>query len=234
MSGDDDASAAAFGKGLFDEEMSPGSALAHLYRGEVHRMKLWRERLDRTTNWAVIVLAAIVTWAFSGPDHPHYILLVGMASLAIFLGIEARRYRAYDIWRSRVRVLQENVVALALDPSMDPTDEDWRERLGEDYRNPTVKITWEEAVAHRLRRIYLPLFAIMIGAWTIRVTAFTRGGWPASAAVGTIPGLVVTAVVFGWLLLLVVVAVRRRTWRARGELRRTTIREEETGDDPPQ
>jgi len=25
--------------------------MAHLYRGEVHRMKFWRKRLDRTTNW---------------------------------------------------------------------------------------------------------------------------------------------------------------------------------------
>lgn len=38
------------GAGLLKEEMGPSSATAHLYRGEIHRMKLWRERLDRTTN----------------------------------------------------------------------------------------------------------------------------------------------------------------------------------------
>lgn len=58
--------------------MGPSSALAHLYRGEVHRMKLWRERLDSTTNWAVIVVTAILTWAFSSPDNPHYLLLLGV------------------------------------------------------------------------------------------------------------------------------------------------------------
>ena len=29
-------------------------ALAHLYRGEMYRSKIWRTRLDATTNWAVV------------------------------------------------------------------------------------------------------------------------------------------------------------------------------------
>lgn len=231
--GDDDA-ANELGRGLFQENMGPGSAIAHLYRGEIHRMKLWRERLDRTTNWAVIVLAAILTWAFSAPDHPHYILLVGGASLTIFLGIEARRYRGYDIWRSRVRALQENVIALALDPSLEPADEHWREHLSADYREPTVKISWGEAIAHRLRRIYLPLFAILLGAWTIRVTAFTNAHWPESASVGRIPGVVITAVVVLSFAALVVMTFKPRTWRARGELTRTTLRNESQDDGPSQ
>ena len=113
------------GAGLLDEEMGPSSAMAHLYRGEIHRMKFWRERLDRTTNWAVIVIAALLTWAFSGPDNPHYILLVGVATLTVFLVIESRRYRGYDIWRTRVRTIQENVWAYGLDP-----DAGWRTRTG--------------------------------------------------------------------------------------------------------
>ena len=49
------------GSGLFEADMGPSSSMAHLYRGEVHRMTNWRERLDRTTNWAVTVMAAILT-----------------------------------------------------------------------------------------------------------------------------------------------------------------------------
>lgn len=85
------------GEGLLDEEMGPSSAMAHLYRGEIHRMKFWRERLDRTTRWAVIVVAALITWAFASPDNPHYVLLVGVVTLGIFLTMEARRYRGYEI-----------------------------------------------------------------------------------------------------------------------------------------
>jgi uncharacterized membrane protein len=211
------------GRGLLDEEMGPSGALAHLYRGEVHRMKLWRERLDRTTNWAVLLLAAILTWAFTTPSNPHYVLLIGNLAVGLFLVIEARRYRAYDMWRSRVRTLQRNVFAVGLDPSREPSP-DWRERLARDYHQPTLKITAEEAIAHRLRRVYLPLFAILDGAWLLRVTAFSAEPWPASAAVGMVPGTVVTlllAVVFG---AAVAVAVRPRTWRAHDELRTEELR----------
>jgi len=113
------------GRGLLEEEMGPSGAMAHLYRGEVHRMKLWRERLDRTTNWTVLLLAAILTWAFTNESNPHYVLLIGNLAVGLFLVIEARRYRAYDMWRSRVRTLQRNVWALGLDPMREPTD-GWR------------------------------------------------------------------------------------------------------------
>lgn len=208
----------AVGRGLLDVEMGPSSAMAHLYRGEIHRMKLWRERLDRTTNWAVVLLAAVLTWAFSQPGHPHYVLLVGNAAVALFLSIEARRYRAYDVWRSRVRYLQEHVWAPGLDPDTPLRDEEWRAELAHDYRNPTLKISFEEALAHRLRRVYLPLFAVLNGAWVLRVTAFANVPWPESAAVGQVPGVAVTAFVAVGFSVAVTVAYRPRTWHARGEL----------------
>jgi len=212
------------GRGLLEEEMSPSSALAHLYRGEVHRMKFWRERLDQTTNWAVIIMAAILTWAFSSENNPHYVILFGGAAVAVFLFIEARRFRAYDIWRSRVRILQRNVFAYGLDPSIGVPNDHWREKLGEDYLTPTVKITMEEAIAHRLRRVYLPLFTILTAAWVIRVFAFSHQTWPGSADIGNIPGLLVTVVALGLYVLTVVVAYRPRIWHARDELRTKRLR----------
>lgn len=207
---------AKIGQGVFREDMGPGSSLAHLYRGEMHRMKYWRERLDKTTNWAVVVMAAILTWAFSSESNPHYVLLVGMVAITFFLGVEARRYRGYDIWRTRVRLLQENVFAYALDEGESLPDPDWREKLSEDYRRPTMKLTPEQAVAHRLRRIYLPLFLLMLVAWSIRVTAFAGETWPTSASIGPVPGIVVSGVVAGFVLTLVVITVRPRSWK--GEL----------------
>jgi uncharacterized membrane protein len=206
------------GASILDEEMGPSSSMAHLYRGEIHRMKFWRERLDRTTNWAVLVMSGVLTWGFSGPDRPHYILLLGMAALGAFLLMEAQRYRGYDLWRGRVRTLQRNVFAYGLDPSAGLEDPEWRRTLSRDYRTPVIKITREEAIAHRLRRIYLLLFTIMAGAWVAHITAFATAPWPESAAVGTIPGTVVTAVVLLLYLAAVVVAVRPRTWQAEDEL----------------
>ncbi|WP_408956899.1 DUF2270 domain-containing protein [Natrinema sp. 74] len=213
------------GRGLLDEEMGPSGAMAHLYRGEIHRMRFWRERLDRTTNWAVIVLAAILTWAFSSESNPHYVLLAGAAVLGVFLVIEARRYRGYDIWRSRMRTLQKNVFAYGLDPSQGLEDRDWRAKLSKDYRQPRLKISRTEALAHRLRRVYLPLLSVLLGAWVLRVTAFADTPWPASAAIGLIPGTIVTALVvlgYGGLLL---VALNRETWHAETELMTEDLRE---------
>jgi len=221
--------ARTIGRGMFEEEMGPGSAMAHLYRGEIHRMKLWRERLDRTTNWAVIVMGAILTWAFSSEGNPHYIILIGMATVGVFLTIEARRYRAYDIWRSRVRTMQENAFAHALDPSIEVPDVTWRVKLSRDYRTPTIAITAEEAIAHRLRRVYLPLFTVLVLAWAIRISEFSLQTWPTSAAIGSIPGLAVSATVAGAFLLLVIVAARPRTWHGFGELRTEDLRKHRDG-----
>jgi len=215
---------ANIGRGLLDEEMGPSSAMAHLYRGEIHRMKLWRERLDRTTNWAVVVMAAVLTWAFSSPNNPHYVILVGVATLSVFLVMEARRYRGYEIWRTRVRSLQENLWAYGLDPDGDPPNPEWREHLGEDYRNPTVKISAEEAIAHRLRRVYLPLFFVLLAAWVVRITAFSPESWVQTAAIGAVPGVFVVTGVVLYYLCLVACALRPRTWRARGELREEDLR----------
>ncbi|MFC4408302.1 DUF2270 domain-containing protein [Haloarchaeobius iranensis] len=212
------------GEGLLDEEMGPSSSMAHLYRGEIHRMKFWRERLDRTTNWAVVVISALLTWSFSSTGTPHYVILIGIATLTVFLIVEARRYRGYDIWRTRVRSLQQNVFAKGLDPSLELRNPDWRRELASDYRQPTLKITTEEAIAHRLRRIYLPLFGLLFVAWVVRITAFATDSWLATARVGAIPGTVVTLTVAAFYVAALVVAFRPRTWHARGELRFEDLR----------
>ena len=217
--------ARTMGRGFFEESSAPGSAMAHLYRGEIHRMKLWRERLDRTSNWAVTIIAAILTYAFSSADRPHYVILVGVVMVMVFLVIEARRYRGYDMWRSRVRILQRNVFAYSLDPSQGIEDPDWRSRLSRDYREPRAKVSYEEAIAHRLRRVYLPLFTVLLAAWLFRilVTPATGSTWPASATVGALSGTVVTALVGMFYLVLVGITFRPRVWQATGELRRSEV-----------
>lgn len=213
------------GEGLLNEDMGPSSAAAHLYRGEIHRMRFWRERLDQTTYWAIVVISAILTWAFSSRSHPHYILLLGVAASTVFLFIEARRYRGYDIWRGRVRTLQKNVFAYGLDPSQGLEDTEWRRHLSRDYRRPAIKISVEEAVAHRLRRVYLPLLTLTIGAWAIRVTAFQNQSWPGSAAVGNVPGVWVTAAVAAFYLVALYVGLKPRTWQSEDELHNRNVGE---------
>src|SRR4051812_38585299 len=78
------------------------TALAHLYRGELTRANAWRSRLDVTTNWAVVSTGAAISFAFAQPDsHASVILLITML-VTLFLFIEARRYRYYELWSYRI------------------------------------------------------------------------------------------------------------------------------------
>jgi len=207
------------GEGVFEESMGPGSSFAHLYRGEIHRMKLWRERLDKTSNWAITVMAATLTFAFSSRNNPHYIVLLSIVTVSIFLLIEARRFRAYDIWRSRVRMFQQNVFAYALDPELGVEDGQWRQKLSRDYRMPAMKVSLEEALAHRLRRVYAPLFLVMLAAWGFHLTTYAQAqGWPRNAGVEGLSGTVVTVLVVLFYAGLFTIAYRPRTWHVNGEL----------------
>ena len=209
------------GRKMVDESTGLGSVMAHAYRGELGRVDTWRQRLDQTTTWAVTVMAAILTWAFLSSDNPHYILLIGIVVVTVFLGIEARRYRDYDVFRSCVRILQENLLATALDPSQGVEHVDWRAELSQDYREPTVKVPMREAPVNRLRRVYLALLGVLLVAWLFRVTAFAgREDWIETAAIARIRGPIVIAVVGVFYAALLAMALWPRERQAKGEFRK--------------
>lgn len=208
------------GREMVEQSTGLGSVMAHAYRGELDQATTWRQRLDQATTWAVTVIAAILTWAFSSGDNPHYILLVGIVVVTIFLGIEARRYRDYDVYRSRIRMLQQNLFANALDPSRGVEHLDWRVELADDYRTPTLKVTFGEALANRLRRVYLALLGVLLAAWLFRITVFTpRQDWLATAAIATVPGVVVVGVVTTFFVAVLGLALWPRERHAKGEFR---------------
>ena len=194
------------GREMVDQSTGLGSIVAHLYRGEVDRAVNWRARLDATTNWAVTIIAGILAYAFSTPDVSHSIILVGIGIGIVFLLIESGRFRRYDVWRSRVRSMQENLFANALDPSMGIEQRDWREQLSEDYRSPDVKLPLRRAISHRLRRVYLPLLFGLLLVWFLRLSG---AGEPLlqAARVSGAPGWVVFATVFAVYLAMFVAAL---------------------------
>ena len=195
------------GREMVDQSTGLGSVAAHLYRGEVERMVGWRDRMDQTTTWAVSLTAAIIAYAYSDDQVSHVILLVAMGMELAFLHIESRRFQSYDIWRSRVRTLQQDLFANALDPSKGVEHEDWRQRLSEDYRNPTVKMPYRQALGHRLRRVYLPLLIGVLFAWLFRIGAYAPDEpLTESASIPGIPGSIVLSAVAILYVILVAVA----------------------------
>ena len=82
------------------------TAMSHFYRGEIGRIMVWRQRLDTTTTWAITTTGTIFTVAFSFEKVPHLIFFFNLAIVLMMLWIEARRYRFYDAFRARVRMLE--------------------------------------------------------------------------------------------------------------------------------
>ncbi len=107
---------------------------------------------------------------------------------------------------------------------VDSTDADHREigrGLLEEEMGPSSSLA--HLYRGEIHRIYLLLFSITLSAWIIRVVAFAGQPWPTSAAIGRIPGLAVTAVVAVFYLIVVVIAVRPRTWQAEDEFHSQAI-----------
>jgi uncharacterized membrane protein len=144
------------------------TAMIHLYRGEVTRANTWRNRLDTTTNWAVITAGATLSFAFGDPFNPHFVILINSILVAFFLFMEARRYRYYEIWSSRVRVIETGYFAQMLERG-GVLNEEWAEHLAEDLLTPRFTISEWEAVGRRLRRNYLWLFVLLAASWNLKV-----------------------------------------------------------------
>ncbi|PCR90055.1 DUF2270 domain-containing protein [Natrinema ejinorense] len=192
--------------------------LPHFYRGEVSQATNAQDRIDRTTDWAITLLAAVLSLVFSSRNMPAFLLLIGMFVLSIFLFFEVRRYRFYDHWRARVRFVQENVFANALEPT-GVEHPAWREELSDDLRHPTFKVSNREALSRRIRRVYGLLFSVAVVGWVFKVTLFTpEQRWTEAAELPGVPGTLVAVllgVFFGSILALGVWPSRRQ---AKGEI----------------
>jgi uncharacterized membrane protein len=177
------------------------SALSHLYRGEVYRSTVWRTRLDTTTNWAVLTTGIALSLTFSNPyASPLPLQLVGLL-VAIFLYIEARRYRFFDFWRIRAHVFEVYFFGPMLRGHGVQLDRGWNEILYQDYRAPNLHITFLEAVGRRLRHNYGWIFLIQVttyvGKLLVHPSAIVSLDelWM-RASIGPIPGQLVLLIGF--------------------------------------
>ena len=145
------------------------TAIVHLYRGELYRANSWRQRLDLTTNWAVFTTAGLLSFAFTSQTHSHWILLMGLPLIAIFHGFEARRYRIWHVWRSRVRMIEENFYGPILRRDPQSPDENWGKLVAEDLFRPRFKITRLAGLRARLVRNYWAIYLVLLLAWMVKV-----------------------------------------------------------------
>jgi uncharacterized membrane protein len=158
------------------------TAMVHFFRAEVQRANIWRQRLDTTTNWAVVTTGAVLSYAFTQTESSHIVIVLSLLLATMFLTIEARRYRYYELWSYRVRLMETDFFAAMLVPPFHPSP-DWAETLSENLLHPHFPISRWEALGRRLRRNYLWIYAIIYLAWIAKL-------WLIPSEARTIPELI--------------------------------------------
>jgi len=199
------------------------TAMVHFFRAEIQRANVWRQRLDTTTNWAVVVTGATLSIAFSQSDVHHSVILLNTLLILWFLFIEARRYRYYELWSYRVRLMETDFYAAMLVPPFHPSPE-WAENLAENLLSPSFPISMWEAFGRRLRRNYYWIFLILLASWVAKIWLFPKE--PANfaefidrASVGPVSGEIMVGLGFGFYIFLAVFAVATiNMTRATGEI----------------
>ena len=96
------------------------TAMVHYYRAEIQRSNIWRTRLDATTNWAVVATGAAISFALASPENHYAVIILNTLLVTIFLWIEARRYRYYELWAHRTRLMETDFFAAMLVPPFAP------------------------------------------------------------------------------------------------------------------
>jgi uncharacterized membrane protein len=187
--------------------------IAHLYRGEIYRSTIWRTRLDNTTNWSIVTLGIALSTTFSSREASALpLILIGML-LAVFLGLEARRYRYFNVWRARARYMETHFYAQILIGNRSAEDPAWRVILADDYLHPRHHISFLRAAGRRIRRTYIWIIVIQTSAYFGKLAihpemAMHFNEFVERAEIGPIPGWVVLCCGFiynlGWVVLAVV------------------------------
>lgn len=146
------------------------TATSHLYRAEMNRMLVWRQRLDITTNWAIILATALTTFTLGSKEVPHYILLLGLSLIFISILLEGRRYRHLHHSKWRLYLLESGFFSEVIDPaSVSQAAPDWRQLLAADLRHTHFSLSWLTAMRLRLRRNYLLVIAFITAVWVAKL-----------------------------------------------------------------
>lgn len=189
------------------------NAMSHFYRGELGRIMVWRQRLDITTTWAITSTTTIITVAFSFRDIPHLIFFFNLVIVFMMLWIEARRYRFYDAFRGRVRMLEAHFLVAMVSRNPALLSGEWERLVSEDLILPSFKISKLEAVGRRLKRNYVFIIAVILVAWMTKLFMHAKppvDSWSAfyeALGVGELPGWLVGAV-----LAVTVIGTTALTW----------------------
>ena len=160
---------------LEEERPNVIQAIAHLYRGEMNRLTIYRQRLDITSNWCITMVSAFLVFYLS-TSVPIHLALFPLLPIFAFSLQESRRYRYYRLVQHRIECLEKGFfVGDIFRSSIMPTEElwIWREKLNRSLFAPSHDISFFKAWIIRFFRNYIWMVYILFMAWMFKMTHFT-------------------------------------------------------------
>jgi uncharacterized membrane protein len=159
----------------------------------------------------VVTTGAVISFSFSDPYGFSSVFILNMLLITMFLSIEARRYRYYELWASRVRLMETDFFAAMLVPPFRP-DPDWAESLADNLLQPHFSISSWEALGRRLRRNYLWIYLVLDLAWfsKLAVQPTVATSWTEliqRASLGPVPGWVILSFGVSFNLILILIGL---------------------------
>jgi uncharacterized membrane protein len=185
------------------------------------RLTAYRTRLDTTTSWAITTSALVATFAFGSSDVSHIAFLFLMGLVYFFLHLEARRYVAYESSRYRVLLLEQSFFPEVIGAPVNPN---WTRELLDSLCRPGIDANPLGAHGWRLRRNYIWIYGGILLTWIAKLDisgppTFDPLELVSRAAVGSIPGIVVWALVVIFYIWLVVLTINAHRFYPGGDER---------------
>ncbi len=160
----------------------------------------------------MVTLGIALSVTYADPAAAPLPLLLVAILICMFLILESRRYRFFNVWRARCRWIETKFYAPLLLRSSRPEPGEWQDVLAQDYLTPQYHIGFWRAVGRRIRRNYMWIFGFQAMAYggkiIIHPTPMTNFDQMLDRmAVGPFPGVFILAlgVVFhgAWIVLAV-------------------------------
>jgi uncharacterized membrane protein len=194
----------------------PVAATVHIYRGLMDQATTWRIRIDNPTNWAILSSGTTVSFVLSDQTRSHAVLLLNMVFTIMFLSVEARRTRYYDLWSSWVRLLETEYFAPILQDNAVTVNDTWQELIVRDLGYPHFKTTFWQMVGRRLRDNYMAIYLFLLLSWLVKLlqhgaselgSCVNNQTVICHATLGPIPGEWIFGTVFCFYAVLIVIMV---------------------------
>ena len=141
---------------LSSSEQTP---FIHLYRAEINRVTIFKQRLDSIVTWTITSCLFILSMIFQNIVPFNTGIMLSSLTLLLFQLVDVRRYINYDEINNRCRLMESGMYACMLDPERG--DVEWKNKLLNSWLIPR-KLSFYKAFIKRFRNIFIYLYVFHI------------------------------------------------------------------------